>query len=194
VFNKLENLKTHYMEHSNKVVIDEFLGNMLDLKKVPRQGWIEKANIRNPESVAEHTFMMSVIGMLISDSENFDTEKILKMTLLHDLAESKIGDFTPGQIPKEKKLRLENKVFSELLDSLPATLKENYQNIWNEFVGCNTPESKLVHEIDKLEMAIQAKKYEQGGISKEKLRQFYDSAEEKIHHPKLKELFTKMCK
>ena len=43
-------------------------------------------------------------------------------------------------------------------------------------------------------MAIQAKKYEQTGFSKEQLQQFYDSAEQEISHPKLKELFTKMCK
>ncbi|WP_299293916.1 HD family hydrolase [Nitrosopumilus sp.] len=175
-------------------MIDYFLNSAINLKKIPRQGWIEKLDMKNPESVADHTFMMSIMGMLISDSENYNFEKILKMILLHDLAESKIGDFTPHQISKERKLELENQAFSELLDTLPSSIKENYQRIWNEYTKCNSDESKLVHEIDKLEMAIQAKKYEQSGISKEKLRPFYDSAEQEIHHPKLKELFTKMCK
>ena len=88
--------------------------------------------------------MMSVVGMLISDSENYDFEKILKMILLHDLAESKIGDFTPDQISKEKKLELENSAFSELLNTLPSNLQENYQKIWQEFTECNTEESQLV--------------------------------------------------
>lgn len=175
-------------------MIDEFLDSAINLKKIPRQGWIEKLDMKNPESVADHTFMMSIVGMLISDSENYNFEKILRMILLHDLAESKIGDFTPHQISKEKKFELENHAFSELLDKLPSMLKENYQRIWSEYTECNSNESKLVHEIDKLEMAIQAKKYEQSGISKNKLQQFYDSAEQEIHHPKLKELFTKMCK
>lgn len=175
-------------------MIDKFLENAINLKKIPRQGWIEKLDIKNPESVADHTFMMAVVGMLISDTENYNFEKILKMILLHDLAESKIGDFTPDQISKEKKLELENQTFSELLDTIPENLQKNYQKIWQEFIDCTTDESQLVHEIDKFEMAIQAKKYEQSGSSKEKLQQFYDSAEQEINHPKLKELFTKMCK
>ena len=182
------------MEYGTKVIMDEFLDHAINLKKIPRQGWIEKLGVKNPESVADHTFMMGVIGMVISDSENYDFEKILKMILLHDLAESEIGDFTPGQIPKEKKLELENHAFSELVEKIPFTLGQNYQKIWNEYTECKTDDSKLVHAIDKFEMAMQAKKYEQSGISKEKLQQFYDSAEQEIHHPKLKELFTKMCK
>ena len=175
-------------------MIDKFLENAINLKKISRQGWVDKLDVKNPESVADHTFMMAVIGMLISDSDNYNFEKILKMILLHDLAESKIGDFTPDQITKDKKIELENQAFSELLDDLPSNLQDNYQKIWQEFIESNTNESKLVHEIDKFEMAIQAKKYEQSGFSKEKLQQFYDSAEQEIYHPKLKELFTKMCK
>lgn len=182
------------MEICSRTMIDKFLENAINLKKIFRQGWVEKLDVKNPESVADHTFMMAIMGMLISDSENFNFEKILKMILLHDLAESKIGDFTPDQISKEKKLDLENKAFSELLKNLPSNLQENYQTIWQEFIERKTDESQLVHEIDKFEMAIQAKKYEQNGFSKEKLQQFYDSAEHEICHPKLKELFTKMCK
>lgn len=189
-----KNLKTHYMETCNKVMIDDFLDSALDLKKIPRQGWIDKLDMKNPESVADHTFMMAIIGTLISDSENYDFEKILKMILLHDLAESKTGDFTPDQIPEEKKLELENRAFSALSDKLPVGLREKYQEIWKEFTESMTPEAKLVHEIDKFEMAVQAKKYERTGFSREILQQFYDSAEKEIHHPKLKELFTKICK
>ncbi len=192
-----KNLKIHYMGNHDKItmmMMEKFLDIAINLKKIPRRGWVEKLDLKNPESVADHTFMMSVVGMLVSDYEDHDFEKILKMTLLHDLAESKIGDFTPDQIPKEKKLELENRAFRELFGLLPSNLQENYQKIWNEFTECKTDDSKLVHEIDKLEMAIQAKKYEQSGISREKLQTFYDSAEKGIHHPKLKELFTKMCK
>ncbi len=182
------------MEIYSIIMIEKFLENAINLKKISRQGWIEKLDMKNPESVADHTFMMAIVGMLISDSEKYDFKKILKMILLHDLAESKIGDFTPNQITKEKKLELENQAFSELLNNLPSNLHENYHEIWQEFIECESDESKLVHEIDKFEMAIQAKKYEQSGFSKEKLQQFYDSAEQEIYHPKLKELFTKMCK
>lgn len=169
----------------------DFFNSVINLKKIPRQGWIEKLSLKNPESVAEHIFMMSVIGMIISDSENYNTEKILKMILLHDLAESKIGDFTPEQISKKEKLKLENNAMIELFGMLPSAIKEEYQRIWQEFSEQKTLESQLVHEIDKFEMALQAKKYEQT-VPKEKLKTFYQTASNEIKHPKIKELFTKV--
>ena len=80
-----------------------FFKTAINLKKIKRQGWIDKLSIKNPESVADHSYSMGIIGMVISDMENYDSEKILKMILLHDLAESKIGDYTPGEISVSKK-------------------------------------------------------------------------------------------
>ena len=42
---------------------------------------------------------------------------MLKMILLHDLAESKIGDFTPNQISKEKKIKIENNAYDEIIST-----------------------------------------------------------------------------
>ena len=75
---------------------------------VQRQGWIDELSIKNSESVADHTYSMAIIGMVLSDSQKYNTEKILKMILIHDLAESITGDFTPEQKSKEEKTILEN--------------------------------------------------------------------------------------
>lgn len=170
------------------MVID-FFKTATNLKKIKRQGWIDKLDIKNPESVAEHSFSMGIMGMIISDMENYNFEKILKMILLHDLAESKIGDYTPGQISTQKKNDLENKAFSEIMNSLPYSMKTQYQAIWDDYQNSNSEEAKIVHQIDKLEMALQAKTYQNEGYSKEKLAPFLKSAKEGITHPKLKELF-----
>jgi len=49
-----------------------------------------------------------------------------------------------------------------------------------------------VHQIDKLEMALQAKIYKKDGHSQEKIESFLESARADITDPKLKELFTKI--
>jgi Predicted hydrolases of HD superfamily len=85
-------------------MILDFFKTAVNLKKIQRKGWKDKLSISNPESVADHSYSMAIMGMFISDLENYDTEKIIKMILLHDLAESEIGDYTPGQIPLEKKM------------------------------------------------------------------------------------------
>ena len=173
-------------------MILEFLQTVVDLKKVPRQGWIDKLDMKTPESVADHTYSLALMSMVISDLGHYDSEKIIKMALLHDLAESKIGDFTPDEIDKSEKEKIENLAFEEILSNLPSSLKEEYQKIWEEFIENCSKESQLLHQLDKLEMALQAKVYEKEGYSKAKLEKFLQSAESEIVNPDLKELFTQI--
>lgn len=175
-------------------MILDFFKTAANLKKISRQGWIDKLSLKNPESVADHSYSMAIMGMVISDLENYNSEKILKMILLHDLSESKIGDYTTSQVNKEKKNKLENNAFNEIIKNLPDLIKSQYLQIWQEYQENNSLESKIVHQIDKLEMSLQAKIYEKDGHSQEKLESFFESAKIDITDPKLKELFTKIIK
>ena len=148
--------------------------------------------MEHPESVADHSYSMAIMGMVISDLENYDSEKMLKMILLHDLAESKIGDYTPHQISKENKITIENNAYDEIIDTLPDSIKLQYGTIWKEYQNQESPESIIVHQIDKLEMVLQAKMYQKGGASLEAVESFFKSAESDITHPKLKELFDQI--
>jgi putative hydrolase of HD superfamily len=173
-------------------MILDFFKTAVNLKNIARQGWIDKLSIENPESVADHSYSMAIMGMVISDLENYDSEKILKMILLHDLAESKIGDYTPNQISKENKTKIENNAYDEIINMLPDAIKLQYGEIWGEYQKQESPESKIVHQIDKLEMVLQAKMYQKKGAPTEAVVSFFKSAESEIIHPKLKEIFTKI--
>ena len=173
-------------------MILDFFKTAANLKNISRQGWIDKLSLDTSESVADHSYSMAIMSMVISDLENYNSEKILKMVLLHDLAESKIGDYTPGQISVENKKKLENKAFFEIISNLPDNVRLQYLEIWQEYQESNSPESKLVHQIDKLEMILQARLYQKEGHPKEKLDSFFESAKTDIVHPKLKELFRKI--
>jgi len=164
-----------------------------NLKKIPRQGWIDKLSVNHPESVADHVFSMAIMGMIFSDLENQDTEKILKIILLHDLAESIMGDMTPDQISKEEKIVLENKTMKNILKNLPPTIQKQYGLLWEEYQSNNSKEAKIVHQLDKLEMALQAKIYFNEGYPEEKLTSFFNSSKSQITDPKLLEIFRKIC-
>ena len=172
----------------------EFFKIVSNLKKIRRQGWIDKISINHPESVADHSYSMALICMVLSDSEKYNSEKVLKMVLLHDLAESKIGDFTPEKLKKTEKNILENNAFKEIIETLPSSIKLQYLKIWQEYKENNSLESKLVHQVDRLEMALQAKIYQNDGFPLEKLEPFFESAKKDIFDSKLKELFTKIIK
>ena len=90
-----------------------------ELKRVLRKGWKSKVGIEHPESVADHTYSTALMAMVFSDIHGLDTEKILKMALLHDLAESITGDFMPEEISKENKETAENEAIKEILAKLP---------------------------------------------------------------------------
>ena len=57
----------------------------------------------------------------------------------------------------------------------------------------DTPESKLVHELDKLEMALQAKIYEKD-VDPEKVKPFIISAVEQIMDPDVKKILMDILK
>ena len=168
----------------------DFFNTVANLKSVPRQGWIDKLGIQNPESVSDHTYSMTMMSWMFSEMQNLDVLKVLKMSLIHDLAESKIGDFTPEQISREQKNILEKNTMKEIFSELPVELQNQLSDIWTEFLEQKTAESILVHEIDKLEMVLQAKIYEKN--NGEKIDEFVESTKNEIKNPVLKELFTKV--
>lgn len=163
----------------------DFFYLVSELKRVPRKGWISKVGIECPESVADHSYATAIMAMVFSDSQKLDTEKILKMSLLHDLAESITGDFMPEEISKENKKVAEGDAMKEIFSKLPDNLAVQYDKVWQEYIQANTKESILLHEIDKLEMAIQAVKYSSEGFSNEKLSLFVDSAKKEIKSKEL---------
>ena len=53
-------------------------------------------------------------------------------------------------------------------------------------------ESKIIHQIDKLEMSLQAKTYQKEGHPIEKLETFFNSAKNDISNPTLKKIFLEI--
>ena len=170
----------------------DFLKISSGLKTVPRQGWVDKLGCKSPETVAEHVYLMAVTGMVLSDYEGRNTEKILKMILLHDLAESMVGDMTPDRMPRESKAELENGAMKKILGCLPDSLSKEYMSLWNEFQQNSSDESRFVHHVDKLEMALQARIYSGSGYTDEQLAPFFDSAKNTISEKNLKEILQKI--
>jgi putative hydrolase of HD superfamily len=162
-------MKLEKREIPNLVSFFRFVCN---LKRIERSGWIHKSNIESPESIADHSYSMCVMSMVLAEILNLDTEHIMKMVNLHDLAESLVGDYMPDKISAEKKEVLENKAMKKIISKLPSALRNNYLDIWNEYNDNITDNAKFVHNLDKLEMALQAKEYEFDGYSKESLQIF----------------------
>jgi putative hydrolase of HD superfamily len=163
--------KNHSLSHSKLV---KAAGT---LKLVKRAGWLNKVGITSDrESVADHSFLMAIIGLEQGMKLGLDSSKIVRMCLLHDLAESVIGDRLPEEKSSPSAHRNEeDKIMHELLNDLKAPTSKILLNDWVELVESKTSEARLVWRIDKLEMAIQAREYERMGYDIEKLEEFTKS-------------------
>ena len=158
------------------------------LKRTQRTGWVE-VGVYQPESVADHTFRTAFLCMLYADMESLDPLKLLRMALIHDLPEAIIGDLMPSQKTAETKENEENAI-RQILSLLPKMQRENYLAVWNEYREGKTKEAKAVRQLEKIEMALQAKEYEKFGSASKSLERFIKSAKDATALPELRRLLS----
>jgi len=138
--------------------IDKFYNHLVKLKETKRSGWV-KNKIKNPESVADHSYAVAMLALTVSLPKGVDRNKLVKMALVHDFAESLTGDLIhegPNKsIDTNKKKQLEINAVKKIFSKEPDLLKLVMESLNNK-----TKEAKLLSELDKLEMFMQSKYYE----------------------------------
>lgn len=161
--------------------LERLYGRIHDLKRLARQGWVVRG-VPDPESVADHSYGVALLTLVFAREFELDVGVALSMALLHDLAESIVGDIIPSDgVPAETKLRQETEATKTILAGLESG-SELYE-LWCDFEHERTPEGRLVKQLDRLEMAFQALAYEQDtGLP---LDDFYPWVRERITDPRL---------
>ncbi|OGK46782.1 hypothetical protein A3A93_04015 [Candidatus Roizmanbacteria bacterium RIFCSPLOWO2_01_FULL_38_12] len=131
----------------------EFFKTVEKLKTELRHSWTSDASRR--ESVAEHTWMLSLMTMLLSNKPGvkIDQLKAIKMAITHDLVETIARDVPSHEISdrQDKKRENEQKAIETLKESLGGDLGQEILSLWTEFEGRQTNEAKFVHALDKFE-------------------------------------------
>jgi len=137
----------------------ELLRKLNELKRIPRVGWsLCSISPSLAEDVAQHTFEVASLSLLLSQGLELDQTKVLKMALIHDWPEALVGDISYSALPylggKEVKGIVEERAFQRLLGE-----KKEFLEIWREFREDRTSESKLVHFCDYFAILLQALHY-----------------------------------
>lgn len=158
----------------------EFFELANKLKWIERRGWVTKVKVGEPESVADHSYLTALMCMVIAEQKGLNSKKAMKMALLHDLVESITGDYMPDDLSKNIKISKEAEAMKNILNKLPTKMCSSYSKLWEEYMSMSSREAILVHEIDKLEMALQANDYRKKGYDLELLEQFFLSAKKDI--------------
>ena len=132
------------------------------LKRVQRSGWTV-LGIKNPESVADHSFRCAVIGYLLAREEKASAHKVLLMTLFNDMQEARITDLHKMAQRYIECGQAEERVFKEQVKSLPAGIRKELTEMRVEYKNQRTKESLIARDADILECLIQAKEYYEYG-------------------------------
>ncbi|XP_053210138.1 5'-deoxynucleotidase HDDC2-like, partial [Panonychus citri] len=141
----------------------KFLMEVGKLKQIERTGWILN-KIHSPERIAGHMYRMAIIPLLVLSTSNttkVDLNKVIKLSLVHDIAECIVGDFTPyDDISPEEKHRLEENAVQYLSSLLPSTVTDNFLSLYSEYEEQLTAEAQLTKELDRFDLVLQAFEYE----------------------------------
>ena len=145
------------MQELKKVLL--FLEKAEKLKREMRHSWLSD---KRQESVAEHTWRMSLMAVLLRDKLDVEVnlEKVLKMIIIHDLVEIEAGDVSALDVLRNPAIK-KNKVERELLAienirlELGETIGKEIYDLWHEFEEKKTLEAKFSNALDKLEVQIQ---------------------------------------
>lgn len=127
------------------------------LKGTLRHSWLSQTS--RQESVAEHTWMMSLLALTIFPQlkKPVDQLKVLKMIIIHDLAEAVTQDVPvwEGQQHKAAKLAAEKAAMESLLAPLDGETRNELMTLWQEYEERQSFESKLVKALDTLDVIAQ---------------------------------------
>lgn len=173
----------------------KFWLNAFRLKNQPRRGWPQSLHIRKIESVADHSFGVAILSLFEAERRKYELGRVLKLALVHDLEEAIIGDLTPGdkrRLGLKKVSSQKKRARSQILAALPRTQKMGLQKAWIELDQGKTREARLVRNLDKLEMGLQASEYESEGANPEKVEDFYRSARREIKDAGLRKTFQEI--
>jgi putative hydrolase of HD superfamily len=138
------------------------------LKTTKREGW-RRFGISTGESISDHMYRMSIMTMLAPPAlaSRLNLPHCMKMALIHDMAESIVGDITPvDKVNKTEKARREAEVMDyiakNLLGGVPGGMLtgEEILKVFNEYEANETLEAQFVHDVDKMELLLQMLEYE----------------------------------
>ncbi len=121
--------------------IAKFLYEMGQLKRVKRSGWWI-AGVKDPESVAEHSFRTAAIAYILAQLEGANLERVVSMALMHDMGEARTNDahrIVRRYVDWES---VDRKAVEDQSKRLPDKIAEEVRSMISEFEEAVSLEAK----------------------------------------------------
>ncbi|GII87790.1 haloacid dehalogenase [Sphaerisporangium siamense] len=131
------------------------------LKRYKRTGWLV-AGVRDPESVADHSFRTAIIAVAITALEGGNVERAALLSLLHDTQETRTTDI-PYVGKRYLKTTPNEVVTADQLNGVPEQVRAIIGAAVGEYEEKESLEAVCARDADKLECLIQAIEYREQG-------------------------------
>lgn len=131
------------------------------LKHTPRTGW-QFCGVKQPESVAEHSFRTAFIAMLLAGLEGADPARAAYLAVIHDTQETRIGDI-PHIGRRYINAASNEAITADQVKGLPDVLVKQLTELVADYENSDSLEVLVAHDADKLECLFQALEYRDAG-------------------------------
>jgi putative hydrolases of HD superfamily len=164
------------MSHSTLSLLIE----LQRLKRLDRTGWTLRGLPNGTESVAAHSFGVSVTAMLLADQlktkgVSLDIEKLLRIALLHDWAEALVGDMPRTATEffgAGARRRAEIAAFAQMVEGVDSS--EYYKSLLEDYEQRRSLEARIVKVADVIDLLVEALALERAGARG--LDEFWEAA------------------
>ena len=161
------------------------LADLQRLKRLDRTGWVLRGLPPGAESVASHSFGVALAAMLLADEAaargvEVDTERVLRLALLHDVAEARTGDMprtVADYYGKDVRKRAERAAFDDMTRDLGEGRAASYSELHEDYEERASLEARLVKAADIVDLLAQALTFERAGARG--LDEFWEGALER---------------
>jgi putative hydrolase of HD superfamily len=142
------------------------------LKSLERTGWMLRGIAQGAESVAAHSYGVAVAAMLLADELRergieVDMERVLRVALLHDWAEARVGDLprtATEYFGAEARKRAERAAFEDIVSGTTRDVAAKYSELHEEYEERASLEARLVKAADVIDLLVQALAFERAGV------------------------------
>ncbi|MFE2726101.1 HD family hydrolase [Kitasatospora sp. NPDC059327] len=131
------------------------------LKRAKRSGWWI-AGVKDPETIAEHSFRTGVVGAVLAMMEGVDPAKVALLCLFHDTQETRIGDI-PHIGRRYLSAAPNERVTADQVSAAHPAVLSGVKAIVEEYENGDSLEVVVAHDADKLECLLQAVEYREQG-------------------------------
>jgi putative hydrolase of HD superfamily len=153
------------------------------LKRLERTGWTLRGLPNGTESVAAHTFGVGVTAMMLADEVkarglDVNCERVLRMALLHDWAETRVGDMprtASNYFGLDTRKKAETLAFADIVSEAGPGETE-YKTLYHDYEQRDSLEARLVKAADVIDLLVQAYALEHAGAKG--LDEFWEVANE----------------